>query len=138
VNELKSTLADLETQRWSQEHQLKQEQEKMQNEAEKLQESLIGLKKYLKSKTHEVNTKEFEINELKRQMRSNSARRFSNSPDVGQFDTLIDGDNEFKVLAMVKSEPRIHPGAKKPPRPESNSPAGQRIKMLRAEMKPNI
>ena len=43
-----------------------------------------------------------------------------------------------KKLTQVKSESRIPHSFKKPPRPDSNSPAAQRIKQLKQDFKPNI
>lgn len=141
IDSLKSEIVELENQKKTQEQLSKQEYEKYQLEVQSISEIIQNLKKNLKAKTHEVNSKDFEINDLKRKLRSTSAKRYSNSPDVGQYDEFLNQDivkEDSKKMAQVKSESRIPHSFKKPPRPDSNSPAAQRIKQLKQDFKPNI
>ena len=89
INSVKSELNELENQKKAQEQQSKQEYEKYQLEIQSISDIIQNLKKNLKAKTHEANSKDFEINDLKRKIRSTSAKRYSNSPDVGQYDEYL-------------------------------------------------
>lgn len=141
IADLKVEFAELEKKRKIQDQQMKSEIDQLQSDIKVRTDHLAELRKELKLKVHELSSNDHEINELKRKLRSTSARKFNNSPNIGRFEDLAaeyPGSSGQNKLSAVKSESRIPSSFKRPPRPDSNSPAAQRIKILKSETKPNI
>ena len=141
IEEIQRILLGLEQDKRYIELQGKQEAEKLLIEIKEYQDKNEILKKELKLKTHDTKIQDYEINNLKRKFRSVSANRFGLLPNFEADSVEFKDDSNVhdviivNKLATVKSESRIPSAYKKPPRVDTSSPAAQRIKQLKQELK---
>jgi DNA repair exonuclease SbcCD ATPase subunit len=140
IEELKSAALGLEAQKKTIQASSLTEAEQLSKSIKYYEERIETNKKELKSLEHELKLKDFEINELKRKMRSTSARRFANTPDIGDFRVYDDEapkentEEKERKMITVRSEFKIGNVVQKPPRADSSSPAAKRMIQLQSEI----